>query len=141
MGYWSGVSDPGVDLKHTVFYPAGGFGITPYENTLAVAGTIEIASQNAQPNWRRADILVDRARRVLPGLKSDRVARRMGRRPFLPDTRPAIGRTKAYKNLILATGHGQLGVTLAATTGRLVSDIVANRHQNADLSAFSPDRF
>lgn len=141
MGYWTGLSEPEVDLKHTVFYPSGGFGITPHENTLAVAGTIEFASLSATPNWRRADVLVERARRLLPGLNTGNGERRVGRRPFMPDTRPVIGRPRNLCNVIFATGHGQLGLTLGATTGRMVADIVANRRTDIDLSPFTPDRF
>ncbi|MCB4456859.1 NAD(P)/FAD-dependent oxidoreductase [Leisingera sp. McT4-56] len=141
IGYSTGLQDAGVDLKHTVFYPAGGFGITPYEKELAVAGTVEFAGLSAAPDWRRADVLVSRAHRVLPGLQAEKRVRRMGRRPFTPDTRPVIGRTGRLANVSFATGHGQLGLTLAATTGRLVADAIAGRPQDAGLSVFGPDRF
>ncbi|MEO0372503.1 MAG: FAD-binding oxidoreductase, partial [Pseudomonadota bacterium] len=141
MGYWTGLPDHGTGLRHTVFYPKGGFGMTPHDGVLAVAGTVEIAGEGAAPKWRRADILVKHAHRVLPGLNTAGAERRMGRRPFTPDTRPIIGRTHAYKNVTFATGHGQLGVTLGATTGRLVADILAGRPSNTDISCFSPDRF
>ncbi|MEW2915126.1 FAD-binding oxidoreductase [Leisingera sp. JC11] len=141
MGYSTGLQDAGVDLKHTVFYPAGGFGITPYENELAVAGTLEFASLSAAPKWRRADVLVKRAYRVLPGLQDSRRSRRMGRRPFTPDTRPIIGRTGRLANVSFATGHGQLGLTLGATTGRLIADVIAERPRETWSSVFGPDRF
>ncbi|MEM7732574.1 MAG: FAD-binding oxidoreductase [Pseudomonadota bacterium] len=141
MGYWTGLPEHGTGLKHTVFYPKGGFGMTPHETALAVAGTVEIAGERAAPKWRRADVLVKRARRVLPGLNTQNAERRMGRRPFTPDTRPIIGRAKQYRNVTFATGHGQLGVTLGATTGRLVADILAGRPSNTDITCFSPDRF
>ncbi|KIC11990.1 amino acid dehydrogenase [Leisingera sp. ANG-M1] len=141
IGYSTALLDPGVDLKHTVFYPSGGFGITPYDDALAVAGTVEFAGLDAAPKWRRADVLVSRARRVLPGLQTERRERRMGRRPFTPDTRPVIGRSGKLANLCFATGHGQLGLTLGATTGRLVADVIAGRPQEPGISAFGPDRF
>jgi D-amino-acid dehydrogenase len=141
MGYSTALPDPGVELKHTVFYPKGGFGITPYEDALAVAGTVEFASLNAAPKWRRADVLVKRAHRVLPGLRTDTRERRMGRRPFTPDTRPIIGRSRSIANMCFATGHGQLGLTLGATTGRIVADIVAARSTALDIGAYTPDRF
>lgn len=141
MGYWTGLPEPDVALKHTVFYPSGGFGITPHENALAIAGTIEFASLSANPNWRRADVLVERARRVLPGLNTANAERRAGRRPFMPDTRPVIGRPRSLGNVVFATGHGQLGLTLGATTGRMVADIIADRSSNTQLSPYSPDRF
>ncbi|MEM7209249.1 MAG: FAD-dependent oxidoreductase [Pseudomonadota bacterium] len=141
IGYSTALRNAGVDLQHTVFYPKGGFGITPYDGALAVAGTIEFAGANAAPRWRRAEVLVKQAHRVLPGLRDDQAERRMGRRPFTPDTRPIIGRTKKLANLTLATGHGQLGLTLGATTGGLVADVVTGRKPRLDIAAYSPDRF
>ncbi len=140
-GYSTALSDPGVELKHTIFYPKGGFGVTPYDGALAVAGTIEFASLDAEPNWNRADVLVRRAHRVLPGLKTKAAERRVGYRPFTPDTRPIIGRSDRLDNVHFATGHGQLGLTLAATTARLVADEMAGRSPHVDVKAFSPDRF
>jgi D-amino-acid dehydrogenase len=140
-GYSTALSDSGTDLKHTVFYPKGGFGLTPYRDALAVAGTVEFAGLNAAPDWRRAEVLVKRAHRVLPGLQTDNAEQRMGRRPFTPDTRPIIGRSGLLANVSFATGHGQLGLTLGATTARLIADLLAGRASNADLSPFNPDRF
>lgn len=140
-GYSTALKDAGVDLSHTVFYPKGGFGITPYADALAVAGTVEFAGPTAAPDWRRADVLVQRARRVLPGLRTDQAERRMGRRPFTPDTRPIIGRSARLANVSFATGHGQLGLTLGATTARLVAADIAGRAPHVDPRAFSPDRF
>ncbi|MEO0924225.1 MAG: FAD-binding oxidoreductase, partial [Pseudomonadota bacterium] len=141
IGYWTGLPTPNVDLKHTVFSVNGGFGLMPFEAELAVAGTVEFAGAKAKPNWRRADVLVEKAKRVLPGLQTQGATRRMGRRPFMPDTRPVIGKSKHSRNVTFATGHGQLGVTLAATTGRMVKALVKERPLNADISAFGPDRF
>ncbi|SDW96507.1 D-amino-acid dehydrogenase [Ruegeria halocynthiae] len=141
MGYSTALHDSGIDLRHTVFYAKGGFGITPYQDALAVAGTAEFAGLNAKPDWNRADVLVKRAHRVLPGLKVKKSERRMGRRPFTPDTRPIIGRSRRLANVTFATGHGQLGLTLGATTARLVADVIAGKAPGIDIQAFSPDRF
>ncbi|WP_170575170.1 NAD(P)/FAD-dependent oxidoreductase [Ruegeria atlantica] len=141
IGYSTALKNSGVDLSHTVFYAKGGFGITPYDGALAVAGTIEFAGANARPNWNRADILVEKARRVLPGLQTGKAERRFGRRPLTPDTRPIIGRSGRLANVSFATGHGQLGLTLGATTARLLADEIVGRPLQTDTQAFSPDRF
>jgi D-amino-acid dehydrogenase len=140
-GYSTLLPESGTDLKHTVFYPTGGFGLTPYQNGLAVAGTIEFAAERAAPDWNRADVLVRRAHRVLPGLQTDRRERRMGRRPFTPDTRPIIGRSVHIPNVVFATGHGQLGLTLGATTARLITSVVKGGAPALDLTPYAPDRF
>lgn len=65
----------------------------------------------------------------------------MGRRPLTPDTKPIIGRAAGVGNVIFATGHGQLGVTLGVTTGRYVKDIAGGHAPNTDMAAYRPDRF
>ncbi|MEH6360024.1 MAG: FAD-binding oxidoreductase [Amylibacter sp.] len=141
IGYQTSLETPGVDVTHGLIYAKGGFGITPYESGLAIAGSIEFAGLSAQPNWKRADILVEKAKRVLPGLQTTGAQKRIGRRPLTPDTKPIIGRAPKAQNVIFATGHGQLGLTLGATTARLVVGIVSNRTPNIDMSAYRPDRF
>ncbi|WP_114088636.1 FAD-binding oxidoreductase [Thalassospira profundimaris] len=141
IGYQTSFDDPGVKVEHGLIYAKGGFGITPYESGLAVAGSIEFAHLDAQPNWKRADILVQKAKRVLPGLKTEDGLRRFGRRPLTPDTKPIIDRIPGIENVMLATGHGQLGVTLAATTGRLISDMITGRPLPLDMAAYRVDRF
>ena len=141
IGYQTSFETPGVDVTHGLIYAKGGFGITPYESGLAIAGSIEFADLSAQPNWKRADILVEKAKRVLPGLQTTDAQKRIGRRPLTPDTKPIIGRAPTAQNVIFATGHGQLGLTLGATTARLVVGLVSNRRPNIDMSAYRPDRF
>lgn len=141
IGYQTSLEQPGIEVKHGLVYAKGGFGITPYESGLAIGGSIEFAGLDARPNWKRADVLVEKAKRVFPGLQTEAAQKRIGRRPLTPDTKPIIGTAPRHKNVIFATGHGQLGLTLAATTARLVSDIVANRPSDIDLNAYRPDRF
>jgi D-amino-acid dehydrogenase len=141
IGYQMTLESPEVEVNHGLVYAAGGFGVTPYESGLAIGGSIEFAGLNATPNWKRADVLVEKARRVLPGLRTDNAKQRIGRRPLTPDTKPIIGRAPRIKNVLIAAGHGQLGLTLGATTALLVSDLVASRQPRIDIAAYRPDRF
>jgi D-amino-acid dehydrogenase len=61
-----------------------------------------------------------------------------GLRPCAPDGLPIIGRPAGLENLVLATGHAMLGITLAPITAKIVSDIVAGR---PEIPALSPTRF
>jgi D-amino-acid dehydrogenase len=140
-GYQTLIADPGVSLDHGIGYAAGGFGITPMESGLAVAGTIEFSGLGQAPDFRRARIIVEKAKRVLPGLRSEGGLERVGWRPLCPDTLPVIDRAPGLANLYFATGHGQLGVTLGATTGRLIADLVTGRRPNLDLAPYRATRF
>jgi D-amino-acid dehydrogenase len=64
-----------------------------------------------------------------------------GYRPLTPDGLPIIGRTAQYNNLHLATGHGQLGITLAPVTGDLVAAELAGSKPPLDPASLSPARF
>ncbi len=63
-----------------------------------------------------------------------------GLRPMTPDGTPVIGPT-ALKGLYLATGHGTLGWTMAAGTGRVIADIISGRKPQIDVSALSLSRY
>ncbi|MGV8918940.1 MAG: NAD(P)/FAD-dependent oxidoreductase [Pseudomonas sp.] len=140
-GYQVLLPNPGVEVRHSVIYADGGFCFAPMTRGLQIGGTIEFAGANAEPNFKRADIILEKARKILPQLTLDNLEYGVGYRPFLPDTKPVIDRSARLKNVFLAFGHGQLGLTLGATTGRLIADLVAGRTPAQDLSPFSAKRF
>ncbi|MEX3900917.1 NAD(P)/FAD-dependent oxidoreductase [Paraburkholderia sp. BR10954] len=140
-GYQAVVSDPGVEIRHSTIYADGGFCFTPMTRGLQIGGTIEFAGHGAKPDFRRADIILDKAKRVLPQMRTSHVEYGVGYRPFLPDTKPIIDRSRRLSNVFMAFGHGQLGLTLGATTGRLIADLVAGRPTKQDLAPFSAYRF
>jgi len=63
-----------------------------------------------------------------------------GLRPMTPDGTPVIGSTP-LKNLLLATGHGTLGWTMAAGTGRVIADLVSNRQPEISLDGLTMARY
>jgi len=65
----------------------------------------------------------------------------MGFRPSLPDSLPVIGRAPANPSVVYAFGHGHLGLTQAAATGRLIRDLVLEQAPPIHLMPFSPQRF
>nr|WP_241019081.1 FAD-dependent oxidoreductase [Paraburkholderia sp. Tr-20389] len=140
-GYQAVVADPGVEIRHSTIYADGGFCFTPMTRGLQIGGTIEFAGRDAKPDFRRADIILEKAKRVLPTMRTSQVEYGVGYRPFLPDTKPIIDRSRRLSNVFMAFGHGQLGLTLGATTGRLIADLVAGRPTKQDLTPFSAYRF
>jgi len=63
-----------------------------------------------------------------------------GLRPLTPDGVPVIAVSR-FPNLILNTGHGTLGWTMACGSGRAAADLVAGKTPEVDLAGFGPERF
>jgi len=144
-GYHLMVRDPEAMPRIPTADADGKFVATPMELGLRFAGTVELAGLDAPPDWRRAQILLDQGRRMLPGLArwhpDERISVWMGHRPSLPDSLPVLGQARATRDVIYAFGHGHVGMTAAPMTGRLVADLVAGRPPAIDLAAFDPRRF
>ena len=140
-GYHAMVASPGISPRIPVASGEGKYFVTPMEEGLRIAGTVELAGLDAPPDYRRADALVDKAKRLLPTLSASTVERWMGHRPSLPDSLPVIGRSQRAANAFLAFGHGHVGLTAAAPTGEIVADLVAGRTPFMDVSPFSAARF
>jgi D-amino-acid dehydrogenase len=109
-----------------------GFFITPMEEGLRVAGTVELAAPHQPPSWHRADLLVQHLRAIFPNVGGVERSRWIGERPSLPDFRPAIGR---------GYGHQHVGLTLATATGRLIARQMDGEDLPATLAACDPGRF
>jgi D-amino-acid dehydrogenase len=131
-----------MSLNRPILAGDGRFVITPLDGGIRLAGTSEFAHPQAQPDWDRADRLFDQAQELLPDLDGDGNASRWcGTRDSTPDGLPYVGRLKKHRNVICAFGHGHLGLTLAATTAQLVSDLLGKRESLVDIKALSPERF
>jgi D-amino-acid dehydrogenase len=102
---------------------------------------VEFAGLDAPPNPKRWDIMAQRARAVLPGLKPEMRSTWMGFRPSMPDSLPVIGPSARHANVYYAFGHGHLGLTLAAVTGRMVADMIGNRAPIVEPTPYRITRF
>ena len=140
-GYHVTIADAGIALKRPVSLSSRGFYATPMELGLRIAGTVEFGGVDAPPDYRRADILLDHGRFLLPGLRAGGVSRWMGCRPSLPDSLPVIGRSPHYEQLYYAFGHGHLGLTEGAITGKLIAEMIAGKPTSIDLTPYRIDRF
>jgi len=140
-GYHTQVADPGVTLCHALVIPGSGYVIAPVAGGIRIGGTVELGGLEAPPNYRRAKILAQRARQILPGLNFSNSTEWMGDRPALPDTIPLIGGATHFKNVFYATGHGHLGLTLAATTSVLMSELISEKELSMDIADFGVGRF
>ena len=89
-GYHTQIMDPGISMRHSIIWPARAFMVTPTAGGIRVGGTVEMAGLDAPPDFRRARVLVKRARQALPELQPRQTTEWMGHRPALPDTVPVM---------------------------------------------------
>jgi D-amino-acid dehydrogenase len=140
-GYNTTLPRDAFDVKRQLIIPGHGFVITPMETGLRIGGAVEFGGLKLPPNYQRSKAMLEKAKRFLPGIRTEGGQEWLGYRPSLPDSLPVIGRSTASANIIYAFGHGHLGLTQAAATGRIVRDLVTGRTPPLDLSPFSPQRF
>ena len=140
-GYHTQIMAPGITMEHSIIWPAKAFMVTPTAGGIRVGGTVEMAGLDAAPDYRRAKITVKRAREALPNLRCDAATEWMGHRPALPDTVPILSASARTKGLFYATGHGHLGLTYAATTARLMGDLITGARPALDLHPYRINRF
>jgi D-amino-acid dehydrogenase len=112
----------------------------PMRGGLRLTTMAEFADPDAPPDHDRAARVLGAASTSLPGVMGRVESRWMGPRPSTPDSLPVIGRAPRAANLLLAYGHGHLGLTWAAVTAEAVADLAAGRAPRTDLSACAPAR-
>ncbi|MEI2806516.1 NAD(P)/FAD-dependent oxidoreductase [Albidovulum sp.] len=140
-GYHTQIMAPGITLKHSLIWPARAFMVTPTAGGIRVGGTVEMAGLDAPPDYRRSRITVKRAQTALPNLRCEDFTEWMGHRPALPDTVPVLSASARTKGVFYATGHGHLGLTHAATTARLMGDLITGARPPVDLHPYRINRF
>jgi len=115
--------------------------VTRLGDRIRVGGTAELAGySNALREPRRAT-LNHVVNDLFPrGGDLSKATFWCGLRPMTPDGTPIIG-TTPVQNLLLATGHGTLGWTMAAGTGRVIADIVSGHPTEIDVSALGMSRY
>jgi D-amino-acid dehydrogenase len=140
-GYNTTLRDPGVSLKREIIFAEKKFVATPLSCGLRIGGAAEFGGLGASANYRRSEALATLAARYLPGLKTGERVNWAGHRPATPDSLPVIGAASRRADVYYAFGHGHLGLTQAATTGRIIADLIHRRAPVIDLSPFSIARF
>ncbi len=108
---------------------------------LRIAGTAEFAGYDATLTPGRAEGILATARELFPEAGDfDKAEFWTGLRPLTPDGAPIIGKT-GLRNLTLNTGHGTLGWTLSAASGRVCADLVEGKTPAVDVSGLTAARF
>ena len=117
--------------------------VTPMNGYTRFSGTMEISSINNRIRKNRVNAICDSVESFYPSIKvdeSDRKNAKFGFRPISADGVPYIGRTDKLENVVIATGHGMMGWSMSTGTGKIISEIVANKKTSINIDRFNPNR-
>jgi D-amino-acid dehydrogenase len=129
------------DLKRQIIFGAHGFVATPLSTGIRIGGAVELGGLKLPPNFKRSTDMLTKASRLLPGLRTEGGKQWMGFRPSLPDSLPVIGHATATPQVVYAFGHGHLGLTQSAATGKLVSELLTGKKPSIPLEPYRAERF
>lgn len=120
--------------------------VTPFADRLRLAGTMEFAGLDEKVNDIRVRAILRAPATYLRGWvppagpAADALRPQAGMRPMTPDGLPAIGALPGLANAYVSTGHGMLGVTLAAGSALALADLVLRGVRRPELAPFDPAR-
>lgn len=115
---------------------------TPLDGFVRFAGTMEFSGLNRTLRPARLDQITRAARRFFPGLgTAEPRSEWCGLRPVSVDGLPIVGPLPGTPGVMVATGHGMLGLTLGPVTGDLVADWVLGDGPEARYRRLAPARF
>lgn len=145
-GYNIVIKNPEFELPLPVMPSDGKMANTSTNVGLRFSGQVELADENAEPDWRRSDILLHHATLTYPSLKGKKydpetMTRWMGKRPSTADGLPVISRSRATDRIVYAFGHGHVGLAAAPKTAEMVANIVMDRAALTRYKEFSVYRF
>jgi len=121
--------------------------ITPLQGMIRLAGTMELSGLNRAVRQERVAAIARSAAWAIRGwpvqtpVTGPGVRIWNGPRPMTPDGLPVIGWLPGYRNLLVASGHAMLGVTLAPATGEAVADLITTGRAPQVIAPFDPTRF
>jgi D-amino-acid dehydrogenase len=141
-GYSITANGTGTAPRHPLYLVEAKIGLSPFDEAVRVAGTLELAGIDLRTSRGRMDGLLRAASAYLhdwrpTGPRVDWA----GLRPLAPDGLPLIGALPGHDGLFVATGHGMIGITLAPATAAALTPLVLENRLDPVLAPFGPDRF
>jgi D-amino-acid dehydrogenase len=128
-------------LSRPLYLGEARVGGSPFNGATRFAGTMELSGVNENLDRRRiVGIRAGIGRYLRQPVEEGDGIEWVGMRPLTPDGLPMLGRVPGYQNLLVATGHAMLGITMAPVTGEAIADVITGS-PSAALAPFDPGRF
>jgi D-amino-acid dehydrogenase len=143
-GYSLTIPRPRERLRRSIILHEARVALTPMGGALRVGGTMELTGYDLSISPPRVRGILKSLRRYLPAFSEADFASVKpwcGLRPCTPDGLPYVGPTARYPNLVVASGHAMMGLSMAPATGRLVAEMVCGEQPFVDPTLLRPDRY
>jgi D-amino-acid dehydrogenase len=141
-GYSITLETPEISPSYPLMFGEARVVVTPFKESLRLAGTLELAGMDFSIQSRRVDAIRTNSAKYLQGLENAKVTEIWrGLRPCTPDGLPVVSRAKQFDNLIVAAGHAMLGMSLGPITGKLTSQLALGEDPEMDLAPLRLERF
>lgn len=121
----------------------GRVAVTPMPEGVRFVGTMEIARPKVVANSPRVDGMRASIQDVYPSFKKEHLSGDVwcGLRPCSPDGLPYMGRLQKAPNVVMASGHAMMGMSLGPISGDLVAQVISGEKPSLPLDLLSPDRY
>lgn len=141
-GYSLTMAQPKTTLRTPCYFWERSVVATPWRDGFRLGGTMEFSGLNTELDRLRIDNLTSAAATYLQEpIGRTEMKQWVGVRPMCYDDLPIIGAAPKNANLIIATGHGMIGMTAATATAELVTDLITGQQPAIDPTPFRPTRF
>ncbi len=140
-GYHVMMPNPAAEFRLPTTLSDRNIVLTPMSEGLRITGISELGGPDDAPRWTLAHRLLPQARAYVPSLADRPLGVWSGPRPSTPDSLPVLGTIKRHPGILLATGHGQSGLVLAAITAKLVAALACGEPVEIDMAPYGVDRF
>ncbi|NIJ51246.1 NAD(P)/FAD-dependent oxidoreductase [Dyadobacter arcticus] len=134
--------------SHPILHPAllieARVAVTPMNGQVRFGGTMELAAVNDKVNMNRVQGIANAIPQYYPELDIPVPVKEKiwyGFRPCSPDGLPYLGYSKKLKNLIVAGGHGMMGISLGPATGKVVAELADRASTALDVQLYDPERY
>ena len=134
-------AQPGAVLNRPVYDTGGAYVLSPMEQGLRLTTGVELTARDAPPDTVQLDLAEQAAHAAFPMGGRLEPQPWLGRRPTLPDSRPAIGELAAHPGLWCAFGHQHIGFSTGPGTAGLLAALMDGSTPPIDAAPFRPGRF
>ncbi len=140
-GYNLTIPKPGIRQSLPLVFADRGIVATHLASGLRIGGWAEYAHPNRPANQKYFKSIARIAAELFPGLNLHNATPWMGNRPSLPDSVPVISRSPHMPGVFYNCGHGHYGLTHAATSARILAELLSNKPEDERYRQYSIIRF